>query len=96
MSVSPVYLRSRSKPLKMVIGMVQGYTITGQMVKLPSYEVFIGISQTVTVQYAKFAGTVTETNFQFPNTQLPRDPCLVPPGTQRFLLSESVVHWTCS
>ena len=79
-----------------MIGLLQGYIITGQMVQPSLYETFIGISEMMTVQSARFAGTSTETNVQFPNTQLPRDLCLVPLGTQRFLLSESVVRWNCS
>ena len=57
----------------MIVGTVQGYIITGQMVQPPSYEAFISILQTMTVQSAEFAGPATEANLQFPNTQLPRD-----------------------
>ena len=95
-SVSLIHLYSRFKPLKMMIGMVQWHVVTGQMVQPSSYEAFIGISQTMTVRYAEFAGTATETTLQFLNTQLPRDLRPSPSGTQRFLLSESVVHHNCS
>lgn len=35
-------------------GMLQGYTLTGRTGLFPSYEAFLGIIQTMMVQYAKF------------------------------------------
>ena len=50
--------------------MIQGYTLTGRTALFPSYEAFIGIAQTMMVQYAKFVKMAKETNFRFPNASL--------------------------
>lgn len=72
-SVSPVRLRPLSRRLKIMIGVVQGHTVTGHAA-LPSYEVFIRIPQVMTIRYAAFAGMATATNFRFPRP---------PPGSVR-------------
>ncbi|KAF9649474.1 D-xylulose 5-phosphate/D-fructose 6-phosphate phosphoketolase [Thelephora ganbajun] len=51
-------------------GMLQGYTMTGRTALFPSYEAFIGIAQTMMVQYAKFVKMAKETNFRAPNASL--------------------------
>ena len=50
--------------------MIQGYTLTGRTALFPSYEAFIGIAQTMMVQYAKFVKMAKETNFRLPNASL--------------------------
>ena len=50
--------------------MIQGYTLTGRTALFPSYEAFIGIAQTMMVQYAKFVKMAKETNFRSPNASL--------------------------
>ena len=40
-------------------GMLQGYTLTGRTGLLPSYEAFLGIVDTMMVQYCKFAKMVS-------------------------------------
>jgi xylulose-5-phosphate/fructose-6-phosphate phosphoketolase len=52
------------------IGMIQGYTLTGRTALFPSYEAFIGIAQTMMVQYSKFVKMAKETNFRAPNASL--------------------------
>ena len=54
----------------LISGMLQGYTMTGRTALFPSYEAFIGIAQTMMVQYAKFVKMAKETNFRFPNASL--------------------------
>jgi xylulose-5-phosphate/fructose-6-phosphate phosphoketolase len=39
-------------------GMLQGYTLTGRTGLFPSYEAFLGIIQTMMVQYSKFVKMV--------------------------------------
>jgi len=51
-------------------GMMQGYTLTGRTALFPSYEAFIGIAQTMMVQYAKFVKMAKETSFRNPNSSL--------------------------
>ena len=51
-------------------GMIQGYTLTGRTAHFPSYEAFIGIAQTMMVQYSKFVKMAKETNFRAPNASL--------------------------
>jgi len=51
-------------------GMLQGYTMTGRTALFPSYEAFIGIAQTMMVQYSKFVKMAKETNFRAPNASL--------------------------
>ena len=50
--------------------MIQGYTLTGRTALFPSYEAFIGIAQTMMVQYSKFVKMAKETNFRAPNASL--------------------------
>ncbi|KAH7884704.1 XFP N-terminal domain-containing protein [Phlebopus sp. FC_14] len=45
-------------------GMMQGYTITGRTALFPSYEAFLGIVQTMMVQYSKFTKMAHETNWR--------------------------------
>ena len=72
-----------------MVGMVQGYIVTGQVVLLPPYEALIGISQVIMAQYAKFTWTATET------VSISRT--LEYLGTSaRARLSEPVVHCSCS
>ena len=40
-------------------GMLQGYTLTGRTGLFPSYEAFLGIVQTMMVQYSKFTKMVS-------------------------------------
>lgn len=40
-------------------GMLQGYTLTGRTGLFPSYEAFLGIVNTMMVQYSKFAKMVS-------------------------------------
>ncbi|KAF9533738.1 phosphoketolase [Crepidotus variabilis] len=47
-------------------GMLQGYTLTGRTGLFPSYEAFLGIIQTMMVQYSKFAKMGSETNWRQP------------------------------
>ena len=44
--------------------------MTGRTALFPSYEAFIGIAQTMMVQYAKFVKMAKETNFRAPNASL--------------------------
>ena len=39
-------------------GMLQGYTLTGRTGLLPSYEAFLGIIDTMMIQYCKFSKMV--------------------------------------
>ena len=55
---------------RLLPGMLQGYTMTGRTALFPSYEAFIGIAQTMMVQYAKFVKMAKETNFRSPNASL--------------------------
>ena len=61
------YLHGLMRPL---LGMLQGYTMTGRTALFPSYEAFIGIAQTMMVQYAKFVKMAKETGFRAPNASL--------------------------
>ncbi|KAG6333272.1 hypothetical protein ID866_5814 [Astraeus odoratus] len=45
-------------------GMLQGYTLTGRTALFPSYEAFLGIVQTMMVQYSKFVKMASETNWR--------------------------------
>ena len=54
----------------LLLGMLQGYTMTGRTALFPSYEAFIGIAQTMMVQYAKFVKMAKETNFRSLNASL--------------------------
>ena len=44
--------------------------MTGRTALFPSYEAFIGIAQTMMVQYSKFVKMAKETNFRSPNASL--------------------------
>lgn len=44
-------------------GMLQGYTLTGRTGLFPSYEAFLGIVQTMMVQYSKFVKMVQNISF---------------------------------
>ncbi|KAJ7650731.1 phosphoketolase [Roridomyces roridus] len=46
--------------------MLQGYTLTGRTGLFPSYEAFLGIIQTMMVQYSKFAKMGAETSWRQP------------------------------
>ncbi|KAF8223843.1 phosphoketolase [Tricholoma matsutake] len=45
-------------------GMLQGYTLTGRTGLFPSYEAFLGIVNTMMVQYSKFAKMASETTWR--------------------------------
>jgi xylulose-5-phosphate/fructose-6-phosphate phosphoketolase len=45
-------------------GMLQGYTLTGRTGLFPSYEAFLGIVQTMMVQYSKFVKMASETQWR--------------------------------
>ncbi|TFY60649.1 hypothetical protein EVG20_g7344 [Dentipellis fragilis] len=45
-------------------GMLQGYTLTGRTGLFPSYEAFLGIIQTMMVQYSKFVKMSRETTWR--------------------------------
>jgi len=45
-------------------GFLQGYTLTGRVGLFPSYESFLGIIDTMMVQYSKFAKMAAETNWR--------------------------------
>jgi len=45
-------------------GMLQGYTLTGRTGLFPSYEAFLGIIQTMMVQYSKFVKMASETKWR--------------------------------
>ncbi|TFK40130.1 phosphoketolase [Crucibulum laeve] len=47
-------------------GMLQGYTLTGRTGLFPSYEAFLGIIQTMMVQYSKFTKMGSETTWRQP------------------------------
>ncbi|KAJ7638132.1 XFP N-terminal domain-containing protein [Mycena rosella] len=47
-------------------GMLQGYTLTGRTGLFPSYEAFLGIIQTMMVQYSKFTKMSAETQWRQP------------------------------
>ncbi|KAJ7733403.1 phosphoketolase [Mycena maculata] len=47
-------------------GMLQGYTLTGRTGLFPSYEAFLGIVQTMMVQYSKFTKMAAETPWRQP------------------------------
>ncbi|KAK2463955.1 hypothetical protein APHAL10511_004006 [Amanita phalloides] len=47
-------------------GMLQGYTLTGRTGLFPSYEAFLGIVQTMMVQYSKFMKVGFETSWRGP------------------------------
>ncbi|KAK6529966.1 hypothetical protein TWF281_009116 [Arthrobotrys megalospora] len=47
-------------------GFMQGYTLTGRTAVFPSYESFLGIIQTMMVQYSKFNKMGQETNWRGP------------------------------
>lgn len=47
-------------------GMLQGYTLTGRTGLFPSYEAFLGIIQTMMVQYSKFSKMASETTWRQP------------------------------
>ena len=47
-------------------GMLQGYTLTGRTGLFPSYEAFLGIVDTMMVQYAKFVKTAAEVPWRHP------------------------------
>ncbi|KAJ2918436.1 hypothetical protein MD484_g1925, partial [Candolleomyces efflorescens] len=47
-------------------GMLQGYTLTGRTGLFPSYEAFLGIVQTMMVQYSKFVKMGSETKWRQP------------------------------
>jgi xylulose-5-phosphate/fructose-6-phosphate phosphoketolase len=47
-------------------GMLQGYTLTGRTGLFPSYEAFLGIIQTMMVQYSKFSKMAAETTWRQP------------------------------
>ncbi|KAJ6262541.1 hypothetical protein Dda_3352 [Drechslerella dactyloides] len=47
-------------------GFMQGYTLTGRTAMFPSYESFLGIVQTMMVQYLKFNKMGQETNWRGP------------------------------
>ncbi|KAF5342246.1 hypothetical protein D9611_001667 [Ephemerocybe angulata] len=47
-------------------GMMQGYTLTGRTGLFPSYEAFLGIVQTMMVQYTKFVKMGSETKWRQP------------------------------
>ncbi|KAG6919201.1 hypothetical protein DXG01_008499 [Tephrocybe rancida] len=47
-------------------GMLQGYTLTGRTGLFPSYEAFLGIVQTMMVQYSKFSKMASETTWRQP------------------------------
>ncbi|KAF7312098.1 D-xylulose 5-phosphate/D-fructose 6-phosphate phosphoketolase [Mycena indigotica] len=47
-------------------GMLQGYTLTGRTGLLPSYEAFLGIIQTMMVQYSKFTKMSSEIQWRQP------------------------------
>lgn len=47
-------------------GMLQGYTLTGRTGLFPSYEAFLGIVDTMMVQYAKFVKTAAEVPWRQP------------------------------
>ncbi|TFK27778.1 phosphoketolase [Coprinopsis marcescibilis] len=47
-------------------GMLQGYTLTGRTGLFPSYEAFLGIIQTMMVQYSKFVKMGSETKWRKP------------------------------
>ncbi|KAF3927963.1 hypothetical protein ABW20_dc0109159 [Dactylellina cionopaga] len=47
-------------------GFMQGYTLTGRTAIFPSYESFLGIIQTMMVQYSKFNKMGQETNWRGP------------------------------
>ena len=47
-------------------GMLQGYTLTGRTGLFPSYEAFLGIVQTMMVQYTKFVKMGSETKWRQP------------------------------
>ncbi|KAJ7510452.1 phosphoketolase [Mycena galericulata] len=51
-------------------GMLQGYTITGRTGLFPSYEAFLGIIQTMMVQYSKFTKMSAEIPWRQPNGSL--------------------------
>lgn len=44
-------------------GMLQGYTLTGRTGLFPTYEAFLGIITTMTIQYSKFNKMARETNW---------------------------------
>nr|GAT55270.1 phosphoketolase [Mycena chlorophos] len=47
-------------------GMLQGYTLTGRTGLFPSYEAFLGIIQTMMVQYSKFTKMASECSWRQP------------------------------
>ncbi|KAJ7220120.1 phosphoketolase [Mycena pura] len=47
-------------------GMLQGYTLTGRTGLFPSYEAFLGIVQTMMVQYSKFTKMASEITWRQP------------------------------
>ncbi|KAK4334960.1 hypothetical protein RTBOTA2_003703 [Rhodotorula toruloides] len=49
---------------------LQGYTLTGRHGVFPSYEAFLGIVATMTVQYTKFMKMALETNWRGPTASL--------------------------
>ncbi|EAU85668.1 phosphoketolase [Coprinopsis cinerea okayama7 len=51
-------------------GMLQGYTLTGRTGLFPSYEAFLGIIQTMMVQYSKFIKMGSETKWRQPHGSL--------------------------